>query len=357
MAAKSSNMAATGLQKDLDQQRRQVDVENFDLTLGELVRMAENHELVIAPEYQRKFRWTPKDESYLIESLFLGLPVPSLYVASNPDGTWEVVDGLQRISTLIHFVSESDAAFHSLGVAAPLRLQGLTKLASFNGLTFAELPTPLRLHFTKRSLRVTALSDKSDPDIRFEVFERLNKGGVTLTPQEVRACIFRGPFAELLRELAANETFSKLVRLQQVHRNDGTREELVLKFFAYFERPAQYDGKVTAFLNSYMKEVASDPNVATRREVFEKAITALYKAVKGPILRTGYHVTPLNQAEAIMVAAARLITSGKKIKEPVKGWLDDAELVKFSTKGTNTRTAFEARNRRAADLLSGAAVQ
>lgn len=67
------------LQVELDRQRRQVDLENFDLTLGELVRMAESGELVRAPEYQRKFRWTHKDESYLIESLFLGLPVPSIW--------------------------------------------------------------------------------------------------------------------------------------------------------------------------------------------------------------------------------------------------------------------------------------
>src|SRR5690348_8186737 len=93
------------LQLELDAHRRQVDIENYDLTLGELVRMASEGELIRAPEYQRKFRWTSSDESYLIESLFLGLPVPSVYVASNPDGTWEVVDGLQRISTLIHFMA------------------------------------------------------------------------------------------------------------------------------------------------------------------------------------------------------------------------------------------------------------
>ena len=241
------------LQAELDTQRRQIDVDNFDITLGELVRMAKDDELIRAPEYQRKFRWSSEDESYLIESLFLGLPVPSIYVASNPNGTWEVVDGLQRLSTLIHFMSDTAEVQAQLSLGAPLRLTDLRKLPSFNDLTFHSLPTPIRLQFAKRSLRVTALSDKSDPEIRFEVFERLNKGGVSLTPQEVRACIFRGPFAELLRDLAESDGFKTLVKLQQAHSNDGTREELVLKFFAYLNRGEHYDGKVKEFLNTYMR--------------------------------------------------------------------------------------------------------
>ena len=251
------------LQAELDAQRRQVDVDNFDLTLGELVRMADANELIRAPEYQRKFRWTAEDESYLIESLFLGLPVPSVYVASNTDGTWEVVDGLQRLSTLIHFMSSSTEALAQLAVKGPLRLAELKKLPSFNGLAFLDLPTPIRLQFAKRSLRVTALSDKSDPEIRFEVFERLNKGGVSLSPQEVRACIFRGQFADLLRDLADIPAFRSLVKVQQVHQNDGTREEIVLKFFAYLHRGDAYDGNVKEFLNTYMKEYDLVPEKRT----------------------------------------------------------------------------------------------
>lgn len=341
------------LQSDLDKQRRQVDFENFDLTLGQLVNMAEKGELVRAPEYQRKFRWDRRDESYLIESLFLGLPVPAIYVASNKDGTWEVVDGLQRLSTLIHFMSENQEALRSLGVKEPLRLEGLKKLESFNELTFVELPTPLRLHFQKRGLRVTALSDKSDPEIRFEVFERLNKGGVSLTPQEVRACIFRGKFADMLRELAEFEPFKKLVKVQQVHQSDGTREELVLKFFAYLDWADKYDGNVTEFLNRYMQTVSATFDIEKGQDLFKKVASRLAEISKGPILRTGYSSTPLNQFEAIAVASGRLVREGKAIKAPKPGWLDDKELVKFSTKGTNSRVAFEGRNNRARQLLTG----
>lgn len=346
-------ISSHSLQTELEKQRRQVDVDNFDLTLGELVRMADARELIRAPEYQRKFRWTSEDESYLIESLFLGLPVPSVYVASNPDGTWEVVDGLQRLSTLIHFMSDSAEALAQLDVSGPLRLTRLKKLPSFNDLTFLELPTPLRLQFAKRSLRVTALSDKSDPEIRFEVFERLNKGGVSLSSQEVRACIFRGPFAELLRDLASVEAFRSLVKLQQVHQNDGTREELVLKFFAYLHNGSAYDGNVKEFLNTFMKERGPKLDLTASRKLFVDVVTRVLEFTGGPLLRKGYGVTPINQLEAVLVGAGRLVKAGKKLKAPPGNWLNDAELVNFSTKGTNTRTAFDGRNKRAEALFSG----
>lgn len=341
------------LQAELDNQRRQVDVDNFDLTLGELVRMAESDELIRAPEYQRKFRWGEEDESYLIESLFLGLPVPSVYVASNPDGTWEVVDGLQRLSTLIHFMSSNTKSLRDLGKSAPLVLKDLKKLPSFNEYRFDDLPMPIRLQFAKRSLRVTALSDKSDPEIRFEVFERLNKGGVSLSQQEVRACIYRGAFSDLLRDMAELEDFKKLVKLQTVHQSDGTREELVLKFFAYLHWHDRYDGNVKSFLNAYMKEEGPKIDLVAAEKLFRQAVSALFQITDGPLLRKGYSVTPLNQLEAVLVAAGRIIEKGQKIKNPKSDWVNDAELIKFSTKGTNTKVSFVGRNDRAEALLRG----
>lgn len=341
------------LQSELDQQRRQVDVDNYDLTLGEIVRMAEANELIRAPEYQRKFRWSRDDESYLIESLFLGLPVPSIYVASNPDGTWEVVDGLQRLSTLIHFMSSNPSTLKQLEKDEPLRLAALRKLPSFNEYRYSDLPTPIRLQFGKRSLRVTALSDKSDPEIRFEVFERLNKGGVSLSAQEVRACIYRGPFSELLRELGEDAAFKKLVKLQPVHQNDGTREELVLKFFAYLNWADKYDGNVKSFLNTFMKEAGPLLDIEQSRKLFNNVVNGVLAITGGPLLRKGYGNTPLNQLEAVLVGAGRILKAGKKLKTPSPEWLNDAELLKYSTKGTNTKPSFDARNSRAAKLLGG----
>lgn len=171
-------VAEQNLQEQLDAHRQRVDVDHFDLTVRELMRMAGEGELKRAPVYQRKFRWSEETESRLVESVLLGLPVPSIFVATNPDGSWEVVDGLQRLSTLIHFSDASPEQLVSINKSEPLQLRGLTDLTRFNGYTFDDLPAPVQLAFFKRALRVTALSDKSNRETRFELFERLNAGGL-----------------------------------------------------------------------------------------------------------------------------------------------------------------------------------
>jgi hypothetical protein len=340
------------LQEQLDAQRQKVDVDHFDLTVRELMRMAEEGELQRAPVYQRKFRWNETTESRLIESLLLGLPVPSIFVATNADGSWEVVDGLQRISTLIHFTAGASDLLATIGKAEPLRLEGLADLTSFNGFTLAELPTPIQLAFFKRSLRVTALSDKSNRETRFELFERLNGGGIQLRPQEVRAAIYRGPFNDMLRELGYSHPFRDLVRLQRGREDDGTREEMVLKFYAYLEDRDRFEGAVTEFLNSYMERQNGVADLAARRALFLEVAERIYEICEGPFKRPGYGPTPLVELEAVMVAAAEVLQEHGTVARPPRGWQSDEDLVAASTRGTNTKAMLRARIKRAKELLT-----
>jgi hypothetical protein len=337
---------------ELDEQRRKVDVDNYTVTVRELLSMAEQNELHRAPEYQRKFRWDEEAESRLIESLLLGLPVPNLFFATNPDGSWEVVDGLQRVSTLIHFASESPDQMKEIGKEHNLVLNKLTKLSSFNGQTFSMLPAPVKLAFTKRGIGVTALSDKSDPQTRFDTFERLNRGSVELSSQEVRACIYQGSFNDLLRELANYPAFHSLVKLQKKNEENATREELVLKFFAYLNDRNSFRGAVKDFLNNYMEENRSNLDVAAERLRFMTVADKLAGIIDGPFLRNNTSVTPQNELEAVMVAASEVIDEHGEIKDPGPGWLDDATLVQASTGATNTRRMLQERITRARELLT-----
>ena len=112
-------------------------------------------------------------------------------MATNRDATWELVDGVQRLSTIVQF-SGTDDDRKILKLKEPLCLEGLEKLTAFNGMCFLDLPRSVQLHFQNRPIKVVTLSDKSDDVVRFDLFERLNTGGVTLTNQEIRSCIFRG---------------------------------------------------------------------------------------------------------------------------------------------------------------------
>ncbi|WP_340290839.1 DUF262 domain-containing protein [Aquipuribacter hungaricus] len=341
------------MQSQLEDQRRKVDVDVYTITVRELLAMADAGELHRAPEYQRKFRWNEEAESRLIESLLLGLPVPNLFFATNADGTWEVVDGLQRISTLIHFASKSAKQMQEIKKDAPLALTGLRKLSEFNGLTFDALPAPIRMNFTKRGVGVTALSDKSDPQTRFDTFERLNRGAVALSDQEVRACIYEGPFNSLLRELALTEKFSALLKLQEADENNATREELVLKFFAYLNNRTAFRGAVGKFLNDYMEANQTSFDVDSGRSQFLQVVEELARVVGGRFLRVNTNVTPKNELEAAMVAAAEVLATAGTLVNPGPRWLDDRPLVDASTGATNTARKLNDRINRAKDLLSG----
>jgi hypothetical protein len=347
-------IATPELLAQLNAERRRVDVAVADLTVREVVRMVHDRELNAAPAYQRKFRWTLDVESRLIESLLLGLPVPSVFVASNEDFSLEVVDGLQRVSTLVHFIAPSEDDLVIIGRDTPLVLQNLDKLDELEGLSYDQLPDEVQRYFGRLPMRVTTLTDKSDVNVRFQLFERLNRGAVALSPQEVRTVVFRGAFINLIRELEDSPTFRSLAKLQRSQEEDGTRGELILKFFAYLDGYDDYDGRVTEFLNDYAKANQDAADTQNRRELFDAAVNAVSSAVGGePFLRPGYHSTPLNQLEAALVAAGRLIRSGVDIKQDVPELLTDQDLIDASTKGTNTRPSFRRRIKRAEELLAG----
>lgn len=341
------------LQAQLEKHRRKVDVEPFDVPLREIVRMASTGELRTSPAYQRKFRWTQYDESRLIESFFLGLPVPSIFVAANKDGTWELVDGLQRVSTLIHYMSDDAASLGAIDRNSNLVLKNLEKLTKFNNTSFRDLPRPLQLQFEKRSLRVTSLSDKSVYAVRFDMFERLNRGGIALSPQEVRNCIYRGEFADFLGSLAQQGTYKSLLKLQAKRERDGTAEELVLKFFAYLYDRASFKGNVKEFLNKYMEKARRSFEYETNRQLFEQVSGELSKVLGGRqfVRPSNGKVTPLTQLEACLVAIGEILREGQQPGVPEGNWIEDEELVRHSSKGTNARSSLLQRIARAKTLF------
>ena len=342
------------LQTQLDEQRRAVDTDFFDITLRELVRMVEEDELIISPEYQRQFRWFERTQSALIESFLLGLPIPAVFVAANATATWEVVDGLQRIGTIVRFMGNAETRAKDPQTKYPLKLSELETLTSFNGLTFENLPRSIQFLLEKRFVRVQVLNDKSDSEVRYELFRRLNAGAVALSPQEVRACVYRGEFNDLVERLSADDKFKGLLKLKRSDQTNGTAEELVVKFFAYRDWADKFDGRVTHFLNEYMESRKTPRgNLLADEQSFLKAVEAVAEVVDGgPFLRPKVSTTPLNQLEPALVAAANLLKRKKKV-EPLADWLLDEEFLQYSTKGTNTRNALKGRIRRAEELLSG----
>ncbi|CAK2251158.1 DUF262 domain-containing protein [Vibrio crassostreae] len=321
----------------LDKETRKVDFDSFDISVKELVSMSQEKIIDIAPEYQRQFRWPSDNQSKLIESVLLGIPVPSLFMAANKDGSWELIDGVQRLNSLIHFVGSTEQ-LEQFGFDKPLELSGLDVLTEFNGVKYSELPTTLKLKFSLRPLKVTTLSDKSDLKVRFDLFERLNTGGIKLTDQEIRACVFRGQFNDFLSDLAQNDDFNAVVNIPVKKEKDGTKEELILKYFAYKLNRHSFDHSVVEFLNDFMADATIKFQYKKQREIFESTFSQLRNELPNGIRRGNRSTTPFNLYEAITIGASDAIEAGGDIRgKDVASWIEHPELTKLTSQATNSR--------------------
>jgi Protein of unknown function DUF262 len=223
---------------------RRLVTQPYDLSVGNLVGQVQDGSLTLNPVYQRRYVWDNKKASKLVESLLINVPIPVCYLAEERDGSRATIDGQQRLRSLYRF----------LGNEFPLR--GLEVLPELNGKRFQQLTERQQRLIKNRTIRCIVISEDSDPEIRFDVFERLNTGSVALTAQELRNSVYRGPFNELLHELAESPAFS-----QCVGGRSDTRmafEELILRFFALDDQIREYRPSFKRFLNNYQRSHQSE---------------------------------------------------------------------------------------------------
>ncbi|WP_294297442.1 DUF262 domain-containing protein [uncultured Chryseobacterium sp.] len=328
------------IQEQLDKNRRSVSFDSYDITVRQLYDMVCEETIDIAPDYQRHFIWDEERQSQLIESIFLGIPVPSLFMATNKDATWEVIDGLQRLTTIVNFIGSENVIRKINDNTSKLRISGLEKLNSFNSLYFEDLPKSIQLSFQTRPIRITVLNDKSDFNVRYDLFERLNTGGVTLHPQEIRNCVYIGEFNDFIKECATNLDFKSVVKMTKNAEKTGNLEELVLKFFAYFENRDSFVHGVKEFLNEYMESKTKIfKNKRELKQLFEKTFKVLNEYLPNGIVRGNRkNITPLVLFEAISVGTADALKENFNInKRKLITVLDDETLKNLTTGATNSK--------------------
>lgn len=319
----------------LAEQRRKVDFDTFDITVQQLITMVREKQIKIAPAYQRQYRWDVTRQSRFIESIFLGIPTPALFMAANEDGTWEVVDGVQRLSTLLHYAGDADARA-CVNLDTRLDITGLEKLTDLRG-RFEDLPKSAQMAFFLRPIKVTTLSDKSDKIVRFDLFERLNTGGIALTPQEIRSCIFTGPFDSFLERMAKIDDFATVVRLPKARERDGTREEWVLRFFAFHARYREFKHSVEGFLNGYMQEATKSFDFDKSERLFKKTFKHLAAVFPDGITRDDRRsITPVNLYEGVAIGAALALAAQPRLKtRGLAKWINCEKLRAYTKEATN----------------------
>lgn len=243
----------------------------FDVSqrrVRDLVADYHNKELDPRPPFQRGYVWDRTKASRLIESVLLNVPLPLIYTAEEDNGLEVVIDGQQRLLTLFHFI---DGTFPRDG--RPFRLTKLKIMKDLNKKKFVDLDENYRRKIQRYNIQIIKISAQSDADVKFEIFERLNSGAVSLNAQELRNCIYRGRFNDLLRELSQHDSFRKAIKSESAL--DRMKDaELVLRFLAFYERTyLNYPGGVKSFLNEFMNDFRNltDDKVKKFSEAFKKA--------------------------------------------------------------------------------------
>ena len=335
-----------------EKQRKKVDFDSFDITIEELIRRIYRERIIYAPVYQRNFRWTLEKQSKLIESVILGIPVPPLFMATNSDNEsldkWEVVDGVQRLLTLVHFINNED--FNTPEKFIPnegfLKLQDLEYLKTVNGKGFEDIPPQLQSSILDRPLKVTVLSSKSDTSVRYDLFERLNTGGMQLTEHEVRECVFMGDFIDMLRELAEDKNFKQVALFPEARLKDGTPQEYVLRFFAFANKYKDFQHSVKDFLNDYCKEMksATPEKLSQMREDFTKTFEYLALCFPAGIRVNNRKVSPVNLYEGVSVGAFLALQKEPQIKAIHDlEWMKSDRMIDATKGATNTSWRVEQR--------------
>jgi len=275
------------LQAQIDEKRKEIHSDQYSMSIGELANMYKDGELDVHPEFQRFFRWSPEQKSRFVESIFLGIPIPSIFVAQREDGKWDVIDGLQRLSTIFQLMGvlkdESGKFIEPLELTRTRYLPAMEG-KSWNGTNRRhQLSQAQQLLLKRAKLDIKIVLRESDESAKFELFQRLNTGGSPLSDQEIRNAMLvaaKKPFFDWLRQMADFPQFKNCIPLSEQAISERFDMELVLRFITL--RKQSDDklrglGDIGDYLTDTMMELAgSFPKfIESEKLAFQRTFEAL----------------------------------------------------------------------------------
>ena len=271
--------SSSGLLAEVDDRRREIRADGYAMSIGELASLYEENEMEIQPKFQRFFRWSVEQKTNLVESILLGIPLPQIFVSQREDGVWEVVDGLQRLSSIFQFMGKLRDI--NGGFGEKLVLTEPKYLPSLKGMSWDDLPQPLRLDFRRSKVNVSIIMRGGDVRAKYDLFERLNTGGSRLSEQEVRNCILimeNERFYLWLEELSKIESYQKCVGISERLQSEGYYMELASRLLVFHNNEMiSIRGDIGAYLTGKLIDMSKldASKLSTLRTVFEETFQLL----------------------------------------------------------------------------------
>ena len=357
------------LQTEIEVAQKVVKTDAYQMSIGEIVSLYRDGELIINPDFQRLFRWKIGQKSKLIESLLLGIPVPSIFVFETEDSKWELIDGLQRISSILEFMGllkDPDTAKE----LPPSSLVGTKYLPSLRNVVWQksdlvadltadeqiELDRGYQLAIRRARLGVEILKKPSDNNTKYDLFQRLNAGGTAANPQELRNCIVimvnRG-YYNLLKRLADNANFQVIISVTDDQVERQKHMEYATRFLVHNFIP--YDGSldVEQYIDDGIAKLATDAEVRTAEDRFTTTFALLNRVFGNNALRRieeGKHVGRVGLAafECIAVGIGKSINQISSlpnaddfVRDRIQRFWQQPELTRFFAPGMRGTTRIQ----------------
>lgn len=320
--------------KQIANLQKQIDYDTRDYPIEYLVQNYDKN-IFFKPSYQRNADvWDEHRQERFVESIILGYPIPLLFLSDTPAGKLEIVDGLQRISTLSKFLSGN------------LKFQKLDKLTKLNGFTFSDVPQDEQIRFKVTSLRVIVLRKTTDEKTRIDLFDRINTSSLKANPSEIRSGSEQlNPVMQLILELSKDKTFLELIDLSQKKLDRKENEELTARFFAYSHRYKEFKHSVNEFVTDFVK-IYGEKSVKEIKKEFEKEFKNTFSFIKNHfpenVFKNKSNQTPRVRFEALAVGTNLALKQNQNLqvsKEQIVNLLSDPDFKKYTTSdASNSRT-------------------
>ncbi|QIP91990.1 DUF262 domain-containing protein [Serratia fonticola] len=259
------------LLQQIDEKRDEVVTDSYTIAWREVINLYKENEITISPDYQRLYRWDNARQSQFIESLLLNIPTPTLFFYIDTNGKQEVIDGLQRVSTIIRFFSEEIFKRDEIETARsegshndlrnPTVLTETPIITTLDGWSAKELPEKVTRTIKNARVNIVILEQETKPETKFNVFKRLNRSGVRLSDQEIRNCMARlagNDFADRLRRLAEIEGIIEALSLNKESQKSQGVEEALLRVMASLTYSDNFNHGVSDFLDEFMFHAAAE---------------------------------------------------------------------------------------------------